>query len=113
MNWMIFKGARMIGPAVAGLSIAIIGVAGCFLLNGVSFLAVIWSLLAMDVPRRERRNFGAVMMRQVRLGLSYVWRHRPTFWLVVLGAINIGLRMPVPGLIPFFSRSRPHLRAPG
>ena len=79
MNSMIFNGARMIGPAIAGLSIAVIGVAGCFLLNGISYLAVIWSLLEMQLPRRERREFGATMMRQVRLGLAYVWRHRPTF----------------------------------
>ena len=35
LNSMIFNGARMIGPAIAGLSLAVIGVAGCFLLNGV------------------------------------------------------------------------------
>ena len=74
MNSMIFNGARMIGPAIAGMSLAVIGIAGCFLLNGVSYLAVIWSLLEMELPRRERREFGANMMRQVRLGLAYVWR---------------------------------------
>ena len=68
MNSMIFNGARMVGPAIAGLSIAVIGVAGCFMLNGVSYLAVIWSLFEMELPRRERREFGATMMRQVRLG---------------------------------------------
>ncbi len=72
MNSMIFNGARMLGPAVAGLLIAIIGVAGCFFLNGLSFLAVIWSLLQMDIPRREARKIGTEMMRQVRAGLSYV-----------------------------------------
>src|ERR1700674_4852836 len=56
MNSMIFNGARMVGPAVAGLSIAVIGVTGCFFLNGLSFIAVIWSLLQMDLPRRERRQ---------------------------------------------------------
>ena len=59
MNSMIFNGARMIGPAIAGMSLAVIGIAGCFLLNGVSYLAVIWSLLEMELPRRERREFGA------------------------------------------------------
>ena len=68
MNSMIFNGARMVGPAVAGLLIAVIGVTGCFFLNGLSFLAVIWSLLEMDLPRRERRDLGAAMMRQVRAG---------------------------------------------
>ncbi len=58
------------------------------MLNGISYLAVIWSLLEMELPRRERREFGAIMLRQVRLGLAYVWQHRPTLWLMLLVAIN-------------------------
>jgi len=75
--------------------IAVIGVTGCFFLNGLSFIAVIWSLMQMDLPRRERRQFGATMMRQVRLGLSYVYRHRPTLWLLILVAINMGFGMQI------------------
>ncbi|HZC46689.1 MAG TPA: MFS transporter [Candidatus Acidoferrum sp.] len=113
MNSMIFNGARMIGPAIAGLSIAVIGVTGCFMLNGVSYLAVIWSLLQMELPRRERREFGATMMRQVRLGLSYVWRHRPTLWLLVLVAINMGIGLQYSVLIPVFARDLLHVGAHG
>ena len=113
MNSMIFNGARMIGPAIAGLSIAVIGVTGCFMLNGVSYLAVIWSLFEMELPRRERREFGATMMRQVRLGLAYVWRHRPTLWLLVLVAINMGIGMQYTVLIPLFARDLLHVGAHG
>jgi MFS family permease len=113
MNSMIFNGARMIGPAIAGLLIAVIGVAGCFLLNGISYLAVIWSLLEMDLPRRERRQIGAAMMRQVRAGLTYVWRHRPTLWLLVLVAINSGFGMQYTVLIPLFARNLLHVGAHG
>ena len=60
MNSMIFNGARMVGPAVAGILIAIIGVSGCFLLNGISYLAVIWSLLEMELPRRVRQRGGGL-----------------------------------------------------
>ncbi len=113
MNSMIFNGARMIGPAIAGMSLAVIGIAGCFLLNGVSYLAVIWSLLEMQLPRRERREFGASMMRQVRLGLAYVWQHRPTLWLLVLVAINMGIGMQYSVLIPVFARDLLHVGAHG
>jgi MFS family permease len=113
MNSMIFNGARMIGPAIAGLLIAVIGVAGCFLLNGISYLAVIWSLLEMDLPRHERRQFGAAMMRQVRAGLTYVWRHRPTLWLLALVAINSGFGMQYTVLIPLFARNLLHVGAHG
>ena len=109
MNSMIFNGARMIGPAIAGLSIAVIGVAGCFILNGISYLAVIWSLSQMEIPRRERREFGASMLRQVRLGLTYVWHHRPTLWLLVFVAINMGIGMQYTVLIPIFARDLLHV----
>jgi MFS family permease len=113
LNSMIFNGARMIGPAIAGLSIAVIGVAGCFILNGVSYLAVIWSLFEMELPRRERREFGASMLRQVRLGLAYVWQHRPTLWLLVFVAINMGIGMQYTVLIPVFARDLLHVGAHG
>ncbi len=113
MNSMIFNGARMVGPAIAGILIAITGVAGCFFLNGVSYLAVIWSLLEMDTPRRERRQFGAVMLRQVLAGLTYVWEHRPSFYLMLLVAINSGFALQYTVLIPMFARDLLHSGAKG
>jgi predicted MFS family arabinose efflux permease len=113
MNSMIFNGARMVGPALAGILIAVIGVTGCFFLNGLSYIAVIWSLLQMDLPRRERREFGAAMMRQVRLGLSYVWHHKPTLWLLLIVAINSGIGMQYTVLIPYFARDLLHVGARG
>ena len=52
LNSMMFNSARMLGPAAAGLLIAWLGIGTCFFLNGVSFLAVIWSLTQMDIPAR-------------------------------------------------------------
>jgi MFS family permease len=113
MNSMIFNGARMVGPAIAGVLIAIIGVAGCFFVNGVSYLAVIWGLFEMDIPRRARRHFGSAMMHQVRQGLSYVWAHRPSFYLLLLVAINSGFGMQYTVLIPMFARDLLHAGARG
>ncbi|HEY6394349.1 MAG TPA: MFS transporter, partial [Candidatus Binataceae bacterium] len=104
MNSMIFNGARMVGPAVAGLLIAVIGLSGCFFINGVSYLAVIWSLVEMDLPRRAAMEFGSAMMRRVREGLLYVWRHRPTLYLLLLVALNSGFGMQYTVLIPMFAR---------
>ncbi len=103
LNSMAFNGARAIGPAVAGVLIAITGIAGCFLLNGISYLAVLWSLFAMDVPRREATRFGNVMLVQMREGLSYAWHHRPTFYLFVVLAISAGFAMQYSVLIPVFA----------
>src|SRR5208282_3980488 len=49
LNSSIFNGARVVGPAIAGFAIAWVGEGWCFMLNGISFLAVIGALLAMRV----------------------------------------------------------------
>src|SRR4029079_1713304 len=53
LNSSMFNGARIIGPAVAGILVALIGEGWCFLLNGVSYIAVLAGLLAMRLPARE------------------------------------------------------------
>ncbi len=113
MNSMIFNGARMAGPAVAGLLIAVIGVAGCFFLNGLSYLAVIWSLFQMDLPRRKMERFGSAVLLRVREGLAYVGRHRPSLYLLVLVAINSGFGMQYGVLVPLFARDLLHAGARG
>ncbi len=58
LNSAIFNGARVIGPAIAGLVVAAFGEGICFLLNGISFLAVIGCLLAMRLPKFVRMPAG-------------------------------------------------------
>lgn len=104
LNSLIFNGARVLGLAVAGLLVATIDVSGCFFLNGVSYLAVIMSLLAMDVPRREAEGLGGALLSRLGEGLGYAWRHRPTFYLLLLVAINSGVAMQYTVLMPVFAR---------
>jgi len=53
LNSSIFNGARVVGPAIAGFAIALVGEGWCFFLNGLSFVAVIAALLLMRIERRE------------------------------------------------------------
>jgi len=53
LNSSIFNGARVVGPAIAGFSIALVGEGWCFFVNGLSFLAVILALLAMRIAPQE------------------------------------------------------------
>jgi MFS family permease len=55
LNSAVFNSARVIGPAAAGVVIATVGIATAFLVNAVSYLAVIGGLLAMDPARLHRR----------------------------------------------------------
>src|SRR5262249_24507777 len=53
LNSSLVNGARLVGPALAGVALAWTSPAVCFLANGVSYLAVLAALLAMRVPRRS------------------------------------------------------------
>jgi predicted MFS family arabinose efflux permease len=83
---MLFNGSRVVGPSLAGLTIATIGVAGCFWLNAVSFLAVIGSLLALHPsqffaqPRRQRASTRQLLAG----GLAYSIRTPEVFVLLLI-----------------------------
>lgn len=103
LNSMMVNGARVLGPAVAGVLIAITGVGTCFFLNGLSFLAVIWSLFEMDLPPRLITALGGQMLARLREGLIYVWNHRSSFYLLLLSAITNGFGITYTVLIPIFA----------
>ena len=66
LNSSMFTGARMVGPAVAGVLVGTIGEGWCFLLNGVSYVAVIGGLLLMRIEARPLRRRAGVCARQYR-----------------------------------------------
>jgi MFS family permease len=74
LNSASFNAARVVGPAVAGLLVASYGVAVAFLLNGLSFLAVITALLAVHAEGRPRPRDGATVLAQVAEGVRYALR---------------------------------------
>jgi MFS family permease len=113
LNSMMFNGARTLGPAIAGMLIYLVGTATCFFLNGVSYLAVIWSLFAMNVPRKTVETEGMDMLRRVLEGMTYVWEHKPTFYLLLVVAINSGLGIQYNVLMPVFAQNILHTGSRG
>jgi MFS family permease len=108
INSLMFNSARMIGPAVAGLLIAGLGTTMCFFLNGVSYLAVIWSLYAMVLPSSRLPPSTEPVLRHLREGFSYVRRHRPTRTLLLLSAVSNGLGSQYTVLVSLFARNLLH-----
>jgi MFS family permease len=108
LNSMMFNGARMIGPAIAGLLIAWLGTGTCFFLNGLSFLAVIWSLTQMVVPTRIIATAEGKVGQQLREGLAYVWKHRPIFYQMALAAVANGFGYQYLVLVPLFAQNILH-----
>ncbi len=90
LNSSIVNGARVIGPAVAGLVMAQVGMALCFLLNGLSFIAVIAGLLLMRLPRFVPPKEPDSMRSHIIEGFAYVAGHQRVRTLLILfGVVGI------------------------
>ncbi len=87
LNSSIVNGARVVGPAVAGILMAQLGLAACFFLNGLSFVAVIGGLLMMRLPKFERPAKPESTLKHALQGFSYVARHRRVRTLLILFSI--------------------------
>ncbi len=97
------NGARLIGPAIAGLVIAGFGEGGCFLIDGLSYLAVIASLLMMRIQPPATRPNKAGMLEQMREGWQYVSGFRPVRALLVFVALVALMGYPYNVLLPVFA----------
>lgn len=74
LNSAAFNGARLVGPAVAGIIMAKLGPKWCFFLNAVSFLAVIGGLLLMKMEDKPSRKVGGNPLKEIGEGLRYILR---------------------------------------
>jgi MFS family permease len=108
INSSMANGARLIGPAVAGLVIGTLGIGWCFLIDGVSYFAVIASLLLMRVKRLDiRRNKGS-MLEQMREGWDYVRTFRPIRTILMLFALLSLMGYSYAVLLPIFAGQTLH-----
>lgn len=76
LNSSIVNGARVVGPSVAGLLISTVGVPMCFVLNGLSFIAVIAGFLMMRLPKFERASHLVSPARHAWTGIVYSLKHQ-------------------------------------
>src|SRR5437762_6045453 len=90
LNSSIVNGARVIGPSIAGLMIGAVGVAMCFFLNGLSFIAVIAGLMMMRLPRFERKIEIASAGEHAWEGILYSIKH-PRVRTILLLFLAVGV----------------------
>lgn len=102
LNSSMFNGARIIGPAVAGLLVATVGEGWCFLVNSASYLAVIAGLLAMrlDGIQRARASEGGSAILE---GFRFILGAKPVRDLLVLLGLLSLMGMPYSVLMPIFA----------
>jgi len=103
LNSSMFNGARVIGPAVAGIMVASIGEGWCFLVNAVSYIAVIVGLMMMRLAPPVPRAHGAAQNPGVFEGFRYAWRTGPVLALLLLIALVSMTGMPYSVLMPIFA----------
>jgi MFS family permease len=100
LNSVAFNSSRIIGPALAGMLISVIGMSGCFYLNGFSFLAVIVALFYIKLSKGTARNNNSAL-RDLKEGLIFISRNRLILALVSMVAavslfgISYVILMPV------------------
>ena len=102
LNSAVFNTARVLGPGVAGLLVAAVGEGVCFLINGISFLAVIAGLLMMRLPKFEPVGAESPWEHLVD-GFRYAWQHHDVRRVLgLMAAATLG-GMPILVLSPFFA----------
>jgi MFS family permease len=101
LNSSMFNGARIIGPAIAGLLVAAVGEGWCFLINSVSYVAVIGGLLAMRLEGAQAQRPAA--KGAIHHGFQFVLGAKPVRDLLVLLGLLSLLGMPYGVLMPLFA----------
>jgi MFS family permease len=107
LNSSIVNGARTIGPAVAGVLLAAVGEGWCFLLNGISYIAVITGLLLMKLPVRQKHGHAATLADTVE-GFRFIRRTTPIRDLLLLVGLVSFAGMSYSVLMPIFADSILH-----
>jgi MFS family permease len=100
LNSSMVNGAKLVGPAVAGMLVAVAGAGVCFLLDGISYIAVIWSLLAMRVRPAEPRIGQKSALQELAEGWKYVAGSPAIRSLLLLLALVSAIGMPYTVLMP-------------
>jgi len=103
INSSMANGARLVGPAIAGLVIAAVGEGWCFMLDGLSYFAVIASLLLMRIRPVDVRHTTSSTFEQLREGWEYVRGFRPIRSILLLFALVSLMGYPYAVLLPLFA----------
>ena len=108
LNSFMFNGARLIGPAIAGILIALLGEGVCFLINGLSFVGIIIALLAMNVPKRKKAAHTSRLWHDLKEGYSYAFGFAPIRYILLQLGLMSFMGMSYAVLMPIFAKDILH-----
>jgi MFS family permease len=109
LNSSMVNVARLLGPSIGGVVIAAVGEGWCFMIDAISYLAVIASLLLMSLsPRSSRQTSNANIFQQLREGWTYTVNFAPIRNVLLLLALVSLVGMPYTVLMPIFASQTLH-----
>lgn len=100
LNSTMFHSGAAIGPAVAGITYALLGPAWCFTINGISFLPVIYNLYRMNLEKIERKPSGKSAFRELMQGFKYLKGHKLIMLLMATIAMSSMFGIGMMTIIP-------------
>jgi MFS family permease len=105
LNSSSFNLARLVGPAIAGLLIAAVGEGFCFLLNAISYIAVIWALILIKIKPHpidlsERKN----LLTEFEEGFDYAYHYKPILYLILYIGLASLCGMAFQVIMPIFAK---------
>ena len=105
LNSSMFNGARLVGPSIAGILIASLGEGACFLINGISYIFVVISLLLMKVkPQEKKKVKDTNIIKEFKEGFTYTFGFPPIRSIIILLTLISLMGMPFSVLMPIFAK---------
>ena len=108
LNSAIFNAGRLVGPAIAGITIAVVGEGICFLLNALSFVAVIAALMQIKIPVKQISIHPGNFKKSFTEGFHYTFHSMPIRTLITMLAILSLIGLPVVVLLPAYAKEILH-----
>ncbi len=104
LNSSMVNGARLLGPSIAGILVAVAGEGICFLINAISFVAVIASLLWMTIVPKPLKTTNSRVWQELKEGFGYASRFEPIGATLLMLALVSLVGMPYTALMPIFAK---------
>jgi MFS family permease len=108
LNSMMFNGARLIGPSIAGIMLATTGEGICFLINAISYIFVVVSLLLMHVQKKEEKQKAGNLLNDMKEGFNYTFGFPPIKHILILLAVGSLMGSSYQVLMPVFAKEVLH-----
>jgi MFS family permease len=109
----VFNFSKILGPSAGGMIIASIGIAGCFLVNAISFVFLLFNLYLMELPPWEKRTDEQSIWADVKEGFVYLSGNRRILYIVGLSYVVATFGAPYNRFVPIFATNVLHVGATG